>query len=61
MTRALIFWVLMLIWFVFGLVINFAPGTLGNYAHVSAAADTILFFVLFLLLGWQVYGPPVRG
>jgi hypothetical protein len=61
MTRGLIFWVLMLIWFVFALVINFGAGALGGYAHVGAMADSFLFFILFLLLGWQVYGPPVHG
>lgn len=61
MTRGLIFWVLMLIWFVFGLVIAFSPGTLGGYAHIGSGANTLLLFILFVLLGWQVYGPPVRG
>ncbi len=61
MTRGLIFWVIMLVWFVFALLINFAPSTLGSWGRFGAGADTLLFFVLFLLLGWQVYGPPVRG
>lgn len=62
MSRGLIFWVLMLIWFVFGLLVNFGgPNVLGGYTHVSAVADQVLGFVLFLLLGWQVYGPPVHG
>lgn len=56
MTRGLIFWVLMLIWFVFqiGLLGGFIS---GPWVRGSAVLD----FVLFLLLGWQVYGPPVRG
>ena len=61
MTRGLIFWVLMLIWFVFALVINFAPNTVGLYSREAGGVDTLLFFILFLLLGWQVYGPPVRA
>ena len=61
MTRGLIFWVLMLIWFTFGMLLFLAPGTLGEYARVGMGANTLLLFVLFLLLGWQVYGPPVRG
>ena len=56
MSRGLIFWVIMLVWLVFFLAI-FA-GFLGPYgARGSAALD----FILFLLLGWQVYGPPVKG
>jgi hypothetical protein len=61
MTRGLIFWVLMLIWFVFGMLVAVAPGVLGGYTHIGIFGNTILLFILFLLLGWQVYGPPVRG
>jgi hypothetical protein len=56
MSRGLIFWVLMLIWFVFQLAVF--GGYVGPYA---AKGSALLDFVLFLLLGWQVYGPPVRG
>jgi len=57
MTRGLIFWVLMLIWLVFGIVwhvgwISGAAGPLGS---------VILLFILFALLGWQVFGPPIKG
>jgi hypothetical protein len=56
MSRALAFWVLMLIWLVWGLVWHFglvsaAFGPLGGAA---------LVFVLFALLGWQVFGPPLH-
>ena len=60
MTRGLIFWVLMLVWFCFALFINFG-GALGGYAHAGTMANDFLLFILFLLLGWQVYGPPVHG
>jgi len=60
MARGMIFWILMLIWFVFALVINFGGPQLGVYAHSAGLADTFLFFLLFALLGWQVYGPAVR-
>ncbi len=59
MSRGLIFWVLMLIWFVFG-VLGFS-GMAGAYQHVVAGGSFVLDFILFLLLGWQVYGPPVHG
>ena len=61
MTRGLIFWVLMLIWFVFALVLNFSGPSLGIGGHYGTIANSLLEFVLFLLLGWQVYGPPVHG
>jgi hypothetical protein len=57
MTRGLIFWVLMLIWFVFSIAV-FGGFIGGTYA---AGGGALLHFILFLLLGWQVYGPPVRG
>jgi hypothetical protein len=57
MTRGLIFWVLMLIWFVFALVVYGGIYT----GHYGPGAGALLQFILFLLLGWQVYGPPVRG
>jgi len=57
MSRGLIFWVLMLIWFVFALLMNFGVARFGW----SGTANDLLLFVLFVLLGWQVYGPPVHG
>jgi len=56
MTLGLAFWILMLIWFVFGILTHYgmiagAYGPLGN---------TLLLFVLFLLLGWTVFGPDTR-
>jgi len=48
----------MLIWFVFQLALFAAPGYVGHWGPQGSA---LLDFILFLLLGWQVYGPPVRG
>jgi hypothetical protein len=56
MTLGLAFYVIMLIWFVFGLLVHFAV-VAGTYGF---AANSILLFVLFLILGWQVFGPPIR-
>jgi hypothetical protein len=56
MTLGLAYWVLMLIWLVFGLLSHF--GMVG--AAVGAGANVILLFILFMLLGWQVFGPPLH-
>jgi len=56
MTRGLIFWVLMLIWLVFGVVWHF--GMIGTFGPLGGI---FLIFVLFFCLGWQVFGPPIRG
>lgn len=58
MTRGLLFWVLMVIAFVFYLGVFAAPAYVGHYGGMGGA---LLNFILFGLLGWQVYGPPVRG
>ena len=59
MPRGIIFWVLMIIWLVFGMVINFGAQGFG-IAHYGTIANSLLEFVLFALLGWQVYGPAIR-
>jgi hypothetical protein len=54
MSLKLIFWILMLIWAVFGFV-----GTrLGPWAPYGS---TLLLFILLLILGWGVFGAPVQG
>jgi hypothetical protein len=57
MSIGLAFWILMLIWFVFALAWHFGgvPGTWGPFG------SSILLFILFLLLGWKVFGPPLTG
>lgn len=57
MTRGLIFWVLMLIWLVFGIVWHF--GFVGP--PYGVLGGVVLLFILFGLLGWQVFGPPIKG
>ena len=55
MTLGLCFWILMLIWLVFNLTWHY--GVIGSYGPVGSA---LLLYVLFLLLGWQVFGPPLH-
>jgi hypothetical protein len=56
MTLGLAFWILMLIWLVFGFAWHW--GMVGIYGPVGG---TVLLFVLLFLLGWKVFGPPVHG
>jgi len=56
MTLALCFWILMLIWLVFGLAWHFGY-VVGPYA---VGGSNLLLFILFLLLGWAVFGPPLH-
>ena len=55
MTLGLCYWILMLVWVVFGLAIHF--GYAGGYGVLG---NSILLFILFLLLGWQTFGPPLH-
>lgn len=57
MTIGLAFWVLMLIWFAFGIAFNMNPSTFGGYGIFGHAA---FIFILFGLLGWQVFGAALR-
>jgi low affinity Fe/Cu permease len=56
MTLGLAFWILMLIWAVFGLLTHF--GYVGGVYAVGGS--TVLLFVLFGLLGWQTFGAPLH-
>lgn len=51
----LIFWILMLLWLVFGFWTYWAPGN-PNWPYGHAA----FLFILFLLLGWHDFGAPIR-
>lgn len=54
MSRGLLFWILMILW---ALSVLFGAH-LGPYALY---ASTGLLLLLFGLLGWQVFGPPIHG
>lgn len=58
MTLGLAFWILMLIWFVLGLAWNWPGNTVGPYGPIG---NTLLLFVLLLLLGWHSFGAPLHG
>jgi hypothetical protein len=53
----LIFWILMLIWFVFGVALQ-GGWIAGPY---TGWGNVLLLFILFLLLGWHSFGAPVHG
>lgn len=60
MSIGLIFWILMLLWLVFGLWQAW-PGGVPQGAGWYPLGSTVLLFLLFLLLGWAAFGPPVHG
>jgi hypothetical protein len=58
MTRGLLFWVIWVVCVLVWLGVNFGAvgGGLGRYA-----GGGVIEFILFGLLGWQVFGPVIRG
>jgi hypothetical protein len=59
MTLGLAFWVLMLLWLVFGFAWNWPGNTaVGQYGPIG---NTVLLFMLLLILGWHAFGPPLHG
>ncbi len=56
MSFALVYWILMLLWIVFGLWGNW-PAQGGNFRPIGG---TLLLFILLVILGWHDFGPPVH-
>ena len=56
MGMGLLFWILMLIWLLYGAAQNWGavPGPYGPWGH------SLLLFILLLLLGWQAFGAPIH-
>lgn len=57
MSKELCFWILMLIWLVFGLWTSLAKDV---NAGIRFGGHSLLMFILLLLLGWQAFGKPVH-
>jgi len=49
----------MLVWFVFNAAATYPRGGTTNWSP-TPLLGSLLLFVLFLLLGWQVFWPPIR-
>ncbi len=58
MSIGLLFWILMILWVIFGAWYRSTPTAFGPYGW---AGDWLLLFVLFGLLGWRVFGPVLHG
>lgn len=52
MTYALAYWIILMIWIVFGLW--------SNRANLKAAAPDLVILVLFILIGLQIFGKPIH-
>lgn len=54
MTLSLIFWILMLLW-----LVAYGAEHFGGPPW-SGRVGSVLLFLLFLALGWAVFGAPIR-
>lgn len=54
MSKGLLFWVMMLLWLIFGIY----TGVSSSYIVLGG---NLLEFLLFAVLGWAVFGPPIKG
>lgn len=58
MSFALLYWLIMLFWLVFGLWSNWpAPNAPAGYKPMGG---TLLLFILLVLLGWKVFNAPLH-
>ncbi len=57
MTTGFVFWLLMLLWLVFGAFGFYRPFPDNRVWYGHAA----FLFVLFFLLGWRTFGFPIQG
>jgi hypothetical protein len=58
MPLSVAFWILMIIWFIFGLYGNRENIRGGNYGPFGGS---LLLFILLFILGWKVFGFPIQG
>ncbi len=56
MPMGILFWVLMIFWFLFGLYWNREDLKAGKYD----IGGSLLMFILLALLGWKVFGPVLQ-
>lgn len=56
MSFALVYWILMLIWLVFGLWSNWPV----SGSNARPLGGTLLLFILLVILGWKVFGAPIH-
>lgn len=58
MTIGAIFWLLMILWLVFGLYWYRTDIRGGNYGVLGG---NVMLFILLFLLGWRTFGFPIQG
>lgn len=57
MPIGILFWILMILWLLFGLYWNRSDLRGGNY---GVFGGNLLLFILLGLLGWKTFGAPLQ-
>lgn len=57
MPMGVLFWVLMIIWLIFGLYRNRADFGRGDYGVLGG---NLILFLLLAIIGWKVFGPVLQ-
>jgi len=57
-TIGFVFWLLMVLWLIFGVYWNRSDIRGGNYGLLGG---NLLLFVLLFLLGWKLFGFPIQA
>jgi hypothetical protein len=57
MPMGILFWILMILWLLFGFFWNRQEFSRGNYGFFGG---NLLLFVLLVLIGWQTFGAPLQ-
>ncbi len=57
MARGTAFWVIVIVWVLFAGAAHFGFGREYNVGGIASLVE----LVLFCILGWQAFGPPIRG
>jgi hypothetical protein len=53
MTLGLAYWIIMLVWLVFGVW--------SHWPDLKAGGGNLILFILLLILGWKVFGAPLHN
>ncbi len=59
MTLTFIFWLIMLLWILGGVVVGFRPAA-GDFRY-TLLGSSLLLFILFLIVGLKLFGFPIKG
>jgi hypothetical protein len=60
-TIGFLFWLLMLLWLLFSLYWGYRVDRAGGFVTFAPLGVNFIVYVLFFLLGWQVFGFIIQG